>query len=361
MNPHKHLQAEIMIVDDTAINLKLLSRMLGKNGYTVKTYSSGDQALQAASQKPPDLILLDIDMPGMDGYQMCTRLKNDRNLSDIPVIFLSALDQTLDKVKAFSVGGVDYITKPFHFGEIDARVRTHLKLRQLQLELENNNRYLEKQVQEKVEEISASQMATIVSLAKLAESRDDVTGRHIERVQIYCKELAERVVGNSDSAESEEFINNIYHASSLHDIGKVGIADNILNKPGKLDAEEFNRMKEHTIIGARTLQAAIEQNPRNEFLKMGIAIAEAHHEKWDGSGYPHGLSSAGIPLSARIMAVADVYDALRSRRPYKEPMPHEKAVSIIADGAGSHFDPQVAEQFLNHDQTFLQISEELGD
>ncbi|MDX9754798.1 MAG: response regulator [bacterium] len=347
----------VMVVDDTTANLKLLQEMLYAKGYRVLAFPDGRMALQAAAKRPPDLILLDISMPGMNGFEVCEHLKADPILSAIPVLFISALSEVSDKVKAFRVGGVDYITKPFQIEEIYARVDTHLRLRRLQLELEKHNLNLEELVQEKVKEISDSQLAAIVALAKLAESRDDDTGTHIIRTQEYCKTLAEKLREYPGYGEriDETFITNIYHASPLHDIGKVGIQDSILLKPGKLTVEEFAIMKTHAIIGAQTLESALKQYPRNTFLQMGLEIALGHHERWDGSGYPAGLAGEAIPISARIMAVADVYDALRSKRPYKPEFPHEKACSIILEGAGSHFDPRLIEAFQEIEGEFARI------
>ena len=337
----------IMIVDDTPANLKLLTEMLQGQGCRVLALPDGAKALAAAARRPPDLILLDITMPEMDGFEVCGRLKADPALRDIPVIFISALTETADKVKAFSTGGVDYVTKPFQFEEVHARVRTHLRLRALQLELNRQNQHLERLVQDKVAEISDSQLATIVALANLAESRDETTGAHIERTQALCRLLATALRADPRYASSmtDAFIESIHHAAPLHDVGKVGISDSILLKPGRLTEAEFESMKTHATIGADTLQSARKKYPRNFLLNMGIAIARSHHERWDGTGYPDGLAGEDIPLSARVMAVADVYDALRSIRPYKEPFTHMEAVKAIEDGAGTHFDPALVGAF----------------
>jgi len=231
----------IMVVDDTPANLKLLQEMLKTTGYRVLAFPNGKLALSAAERIPPDLILLDISMPEMDGFEVCKQLKADPALKDIPVIFISALDETVGKVKAFSAGGVDYVTKPFQFEEVHARVEVHLRLRKLQVELERHNHHLEDLVREKVAEISESQLATIVALAKLAESRDDDTGTHIERTRIFCKILSEKLRDHPRYAGSinDKFIETIYQASPLHDIGKVGIPDSILLKPSKLSPERL--------------------------------------------------------------------------------------------------------------------------
>jgi putative two-component system response regulator len=341
-------QPSILIVDDRLANLQVLSGMLKQQGYTVRAASTGPLALEAAKADPPDLILLDINMPEMNGYDVCTQLKADGHLQSIPVIFLSALAELSDKMKAFAVGGVDYIIKPFQFEEVQARVKTHLTLRRLQFQLEQHNHQLEALVQAQVREITESQMATIFALAKLTESRDDDTGVHLEHAQECCKLLAERLSAETTYCAQIDtaFIANLYHASPLHDIGKVGITDTILRKPGKLTLEEIELMKQHTVIGAQTLAADRDRYPRNAFINMGIAIARSHHEQWDGSGYPDGLTGENIPLAARIMAVADVYDALRSKRCYKEAFTHELSRDIILQGRGTQFDPAVVDAFI---------------
>ncbi|MFH0994361.1 MAG: HD domain-containing phosphohydrolase [Pseudomonadota bacterium] len=347
----------IMVVDDSPTNLNLLQEMLQAKGYRVLAFPDGKMALRAAAKSLPALILLDINMPEMNGFEVCERLKSNKALKEIPVLFISALSETTDKVKAFSVGGVDYVTKPFQFEEVYARVETHLRLRRLQLELKKHNLHLEELVKEKVQEISDSQLVTIRALSMLAESRDHDTGHHIERTQIFSKVLAEKMRENLRYAESinDTFVENIYHASPLHDIGKVGIPDNILLKPGKITPEAYEIMKAHAMIGANTLQTARSKYPKNAFLNMGIAIARSHHEKWDGSGYPDGLVGEDIPLSARIMAVSDVYDALRSKRPYKPAFTHKKSCKIIMEGAGRHFDPAVINAFLAVEAEFEEI------
>ncbi|MFP6583970.1 MAG: response regulator, partial [Candidatus Hydrogenedentota bacterium] len=334
----------IMIVDDTPANLRLLDGMLGDEGYSVRPFPSGRFALKAALHDPPDLILLDINMPEMNGFEVCRELKSDPKTKDIPVIYISALDDVKDKIEAFETGGVDYITKPFQFDEVQARVETHLQLRYLQMELERHNNQLEILVDEKVkevlnakEEISQAQLATIVAMSKIAESRDDDTGKHIERVQAFCRIISERMSTKPKCQEiiNEEYIGNLVQASPLHDIGKVGIPDSILCKPGKLTDEEFDIMRTHTTLGSETLEAVRSEYPNNSFINMGIDIARSHHEKWNGKGYPDGLAGDDIPLCARIMAIADVYDALRSERCYKEGFTHEKSRNIIIGDAGT--------------------------
>jgi len=350
-------QATIMIIDDTPANLDLLQILLQERGYSVMAFPRGALALNAALKNPPDLIMLDINMPEMDGFEVCRRLKASDSLKHIPVLFISAVDATEEKVKAFSVGGVDYVTKPFQIDEVNARVETHIRLVRMQNELMRYNRQLEDLVQEKVKDIEESHHATILAMVKLAENRDDDTGRHIDHTRYLCKILAEKLVGNSRYSGyiSDRYVVNIYNAAPLHDIGKVGIPDKILLKPGRLTADEWLIMKRHTLIGAETLQAVHTKHVRNIFINMGISIARSHHEKWDGSGYPEGLKGEDIPLSARIMAVVDVYDALRSQRPYKEAFSHEKSLEIIISGAGTHFDPDIVEAFGSLDDIIKKI------
>jgi putative two-component system response regulator len=304
-------------------------------------------ALRAAEKDPPDLVLLDITMPGMDGYEVCARLKANEKLKDIPVIFISALHEILDKVKGFRVGGLDYVTKPFQFEEVHARVATHLKLHALQKAMEAHNHRLSDLVQAQVREISESQMATIFAMAKLAESRDSGTGRHLERVQTLCRLLAVRLAeGPRDAATiTPAYADNIFHAAPLHDIGKVAIPDSILLKESRLTPQEFEVMKTHTSVGAATLEAVRQRYRGNAFLSMGIAIARSHHETWNGLGYPDGLRGEAIPLAARIMAIADVYDALRSNRCYKAALPHDESCRQVLAAGGTHFDPVVVASF----------------
>jgi len=347
--------SNILVVDDTPANLSLLANMLKEKGGRIRPVPNGKIALWTVENDPPDLILLDINMPDMNGYEVCQRLKADKRFSDIPIIFISALSETLDIVKAFTSGGVDYISKPFQFEEVEARVKTHLKLRRYQT-------FLEELIKEKVKEISDSQMSTIFALSKLAESRDTDTGKHLERVQIFCRILAEKFSQDSPEKNNIEpdFIRNISNASPLHDIGKVAIADNVLLKPGKLNLEEFETMKTHTTIGAKTLDDVKSLYPGNSFINMGITIAQSHHERWDGKGYPHNLAGNTIPLAARIMAIADVYDALRSKRCYKDPLTRQQSCEIILNGRGNQFDPLLVDLFLAVEEEFDKIGCVMG-
>lgn len=343
---------DILLVDDMPANLKVLADMLRAEGYGTRSAINGEAALKAADLCAPDLVLLDVMMPDINGFEVCRRLKSSPRLAEVPVIFLSALDETEGKVEAFAAGGVDYITKPFQVDEVRARVRTHLRVYRLQRQVEAYSHELEALVRDQIEEIRDAQMATIVALARLAESRDDETGTHLERVQSFCRMLALGLARvGVDECMDRRYIDDLVLASQLHDIGKVAISDSILLKPGKLTAEEFESMKTHTLVGSETLEAVRRQYPGNRFVLMGLDIVRSHHERWDGGGYPDGLEGTRIPLSARIMAVADVYDALRSRRIYKPPVSHDESCRIIMEGSGAHFDPDVVRVFAGlHDE-----------
>lgn len=355
--------AVIMIIDDTPENLMLLIDILKKQEYKIKAFPNGKMAIEAALRNPPDLILLDIMMAGMDGYEISKILKQHEKTQNIPILFISALSSTSDKLAAFEAGGVDYISKPFDAKEVEARVKAHLTIGFLQKKIEEHNRQLQAVVERQVQEITKSHLVTIFSMIKLAEARDDDTGKHIERTKAFCRLLANALKEHPDYQDkiSDHFIEDIYNASPLHDVGKIAIPDNILLKPARLTPEEFEIMKTHTSLGEKYLKEAYIESQTNSFLKMGIEIAGAHHEKWDGSGYPKGLSGEAIPLSARIMAVGDVYDALRSKRVYKEAFSHEKSVAILLEGKGKHFDPVMIDTFLAVSETFKEIFDTMND
>ncbi|MCC6142193.1 MAG: response regulator, partial [Candidatus Hydrogenedentes bacterium] len=349
LNPAKRQPARgtVLVVDDGAINRELLTIMLTTNGFEVDPVDTGEGAITAAKQRTPNVVLLDINMPDVDGYETCLRLKMLPGMHNVPVIFISALSEPMDKVKAFNAGGVDYVTKPFQMQEVIARIETHLTIHHLQVELEEHNERLQDLVRDQVREIAESHMATIFAMSKLAESRDDDTGKHLERVQQYCRLLAEELSqrGPYTAQVTRTFIEDIQHASPLHDIGKVAIPDNILCKPGPLTDEEFKYMQTHTLRGWETLESVVELYPSNDVLTMGVGIARSHHERWNGTGYPDKIAGEAIPLAARIMSVADVYDALTSERCYKKAMPHEQACDIILKGRGTQFDPVIVDVF----------------
>ncbi len=349
---------KIMVVDDTPANLKLLKEMLQRIGFTVSVFRSGADAVASLQYSHPDIILMDINMPEMDGYETCRRVKAVAGCEDIPLLFISALSEVGDKVKAFHNGGVDYITKPFEFEEVKERIYTHLKLSRLQQEVQQLNQKLKVQVSDQLDEIERAnqnlllaQNATILALAKLSECRDTDTGTHLERVGFFCESLARRLARLPQFAKvDEDFIATIKNVAPLHDIGKVGIEDRILLKPGPLEPEEFEVMKTHTVLGAQTFLAVKKAMPDTPYAEMAYDVILHHHEKYDGSGYPEKLAGDAIPLSAQIMAVADVYDALRSARPYKKPMSREQAAQLIAEGEGRQFSPVMVTVFLQCEQ-----------
>jgi len=346
---------KILIVDDSPEAIIVLGSTL-KNFYRRQVALSGEDALDLleSTDELPDLILLDVIMEGMNGFDFCEKLKTDSRFNEIPVIFISAVNETFDKVKAFEIGGVDYIIKPFQREEVMARIKTQLKLNCLQKEIGRHNKNLTQLLVDKTEEIGNSQMATVFALAKVAESRDDVTGKHLIRVKAGCQLIAGRLSTHSEYSKmiNIEYLYNIEKASLLHDIGKVGIRDNVLLKSEKLSNEEFEDIKMHTEIGAKILDEVYGAYTGNNLMKVGREIARSHHEKWDGSGYPDGLIGEEIPLSARIVALVDAYDALRSQRPYKEAFTHAKSQEIILRGCGKHFDPFVVELFLECEKKF---------
>ena len=357
-------KATVLVVDDTPDNLSLMSGLL-KDAYKVKVANNGEKALKIAqSDSPPDLILLDIMMPGLSGYDVIVELKSDARTRDIPVIFLTAMSELEDEKKGLEMGAIDYITKPVSPPIVLARVENHLKIKAAADFLRDKNEFLEIEVSKRTREVMAIQDVTILAMASLAETRDSDTGNHIRRTQFYVKALAEKLKTHPRFARylTEPTINTLFKSAPLHDIGKVGIPDRILLKPGRFEPEEFAIMKTHTTLGRNAIRDAEERlGTQVEFLSMAKDIAYGHQEKWDGSGYPEGLSGEAIPVSARLMAVADVYDALISRRVYKDGMPHEKAVSIIVEGKGSHFDPDMVDAFLELQDEFRAIARRYAD
>jgi putative two-component system response regulator len=357
-------RAVILAVDDTPDNLAVLSSLL-KDDYRVKVASNGEKALRiAAADTPPDMILLDIMMPGLDGYEVCQRLKADPKTQHIPVIFLTAKTELDAEKKGLELGAVDYITKPISPPIVLARVKTHLKLKATADFLRDKNDFLEREVAKRTEEVMAIQDVTILAMASLAETRDLETGNHIRRTQFYIKALATKLSSHPRfAAQLDDYtISMLFKSAPLHDIGKVGIPDRILLKPGRFVADEFEIMKTHTTLGRDAIEHAERSlGARVEFLTMAKEIAYSHQEKWDGSGYPQALSGDAIPLAARLMALADVYDALISKRVYKDGMPHEAAVAIIIEGKGKHFDPDIVDAFLEIQDEFRRIAQEHTD
>ncbi len=353
----------ILAVDDMPANIDVVKGVLSRD-YLIQAAVNGKMALKIIEKNKPDLILLDVMMPEMDGYEVCKRVKTDPLTQDIPVIFLTGKTDVADETKGLSLGAVDYITKPISPPILKERVKTHLMLKEAQDFLRYQNEILEEKVIERTQQMEELQDVAMVAMGAMAESRDPETGNHIRRTQRYVKLLATHLKNHPRfrSFLTPAIITSLHKSAPLHDIGKVGIPDDILLKPGKLTTGEFEEMKRHTIYGGDAITAAEKTMTRaNDFLTFAKEIAYYHQEKWDGSGYPEGLKRDDIPISARLMAVADVYDALISRRVYKPPFSHEKSVSIIAEGKGSHFDPDMTDAFLEISDEFYSISQKYVD
>lgn len=354
----------ILVVDDTPDNLSLMSGLL-RGEYKVKLAPSGERALQiAAGEGKPDLILLDVMMPDLDGYEVLRRLRADPATRSIPVIFLTAMTGKDDEKTGLDLGAVDYITKPINPAITLARVRNHLQLKLARDLLHDHNQHLEREVQKRTREVVAMQDVTIRAMASLAETRDNETGNHIRRTQHYVMALALKLQNHPRFRDelTDETIELMFKSAPLHDIGKVGIPDRILLKPARLTAEEFEIMKTHAALGRDAIVAAEQDlGQSNPFLRYAKEITYSHQEKWDGTGYPEGLAGDAIPLSARLMAVADVYDALISQRVYKPAFSHEKSVAIILEGRGKHFDPDMVDAFAELAEDFRQIAARFAD
>ncbi len=329
----------ILVVDDTPENIDILNDIL-KDDYHVKATLSGEKALQiASSTSPPDLILLDVMMPKMDGYEVCRHLKSSHTTSHIPVIFVTAKSDIDDEAKGFALGAVDYITKPIHPLAIQARVRA-------QLMLSEQNKRLESLVQQRTSELSKSRLELIRRLGLAAEYKDNETGMHVMRMSHYCHEIG------LSAGLSQEEAETLLQVAPMHDIGKIGIPDNILLKPGKLTPKEWTVMKSHTIIGAKIIG-----EHTSSLLKQARIVCLSHHEKWDGSGYPLGISGEEIPFVGRIAAIADVFDALTSERPYKKAWSVEQALDEIQSSKNKHFDPSLVDVFLELTPRILEIKD----
>lgn len=349
-------EEKLLLVDDNTANLQVLREALEGLGCKMLVAKNGTSALSIVEKAMPDMILLDIMMPEMDGYEVCRRLKENGATRHIPVLFLTALGDPEDEAKGLALGAVDYITKPINPDLVRARVRNHLELKRYQ-------NHLEEMVRMRTRELQLTQAVMIESLATLAEYRDPETGGHVKRTQNYVKALATKLKdhprfrGDLD----DETIEMLYLSAPLHDIGKVGVRDVVLLKNGRLTDEEFALMKKHTEFGNEALLITEQKLGKSAFLRHAREFAYSHQEKWDGSGYPRGLKGDEIPISGRLMAVADVYDALISKRIYKPPMPHEKAVQIVAEGKGSHFDPDVVDAFIELEAVFRNIALTFAD
>lgn len=356
MNEAAAQRSRILLVDDAPENLRILSESL-REDYTIMFAKNGPDALRLAmGNQPPDLILLDVIMPGMNGYEVCRRLKEESATRDIPIMFITAQNEETDEATGLSLGAQDYIAKPFRVSLVRNRVANQLKYKRYR-------DHLNDLVHERTRQLALTQEATIHAMASLAEWRDTETGAHIKRTQNYVKALALHMAGQHKYRHQldADVISWLYLSAPLHDVGKVAIADTVLHKPAPLTDEEYEAMKAHTVLGRNVLAAADKFLGEDSFLKMACDIAYCHHERWDGRGYPQGLKEEEIPLPARLMSLADVYDALRSQRVYKPAMTHESAAKIILDGKGTQFDPDVVDAFMAIQEQFKTIAERYKD
>lgn len=330
----------ILIADDDPVALQMLRLAVTKFGYEVETATDGVAALAALKAGPARIVISDWEMPGMNGLELCKAIRGHGFPGYVYIVLLTARDGSTHTVEGLAAGADDFMTKPFNPAELAMRLQVAKRV----LSLETRD-------------------VAIFALAKLAESRDPETGAHLERVQNYSRIIAEHLADRSGfrGQVDREYVNLIYLTSPLHDIGKVAIPDCVLLKPGRLTNREFEIMKSHAVHGAATLEAAVQQYPEARFLQIARDIALTHHEQWDGSGYPHGLKGAEIPLCGRIVALADVYDALVSKRVYKAAFSHEVARAMILDDAGKHFDPEIVDAFIKEEARFIEINERYQD
>lgn len=350
----------ILVIDDTPDNLFLVTNLL-KDLYTIKVANNGEKALKFLDETPvtPDLILLDIMMPVLNGYDVLKKIKENQKLQNIPVVFLTAKSSVEDEKLGFDLGANDYITKPISPPILLSRVKTQLENKAISDFLRDKNEFLEKEIEKRTKDIIAIQNVTIFAMASLAETRDNETGNHIKRTSNYVKILAKKLQNHPKFRAylTDEMIDTLYKSAPLHDIGKIGIPDHILLKPGKLTPEEFEIMKTHTTLGKEAIEhAEKELGYEVDFLKTAKEIAYSHQEKYDGSGYPLGLKGDEIPISARLMCIADVYDALRSKRIYKDSFDLQTTLKIMKEGKGTHFDPDMVDAFLEIHNEFEVIA-----
>ncbi|WP_010254286.1 HD domain-containing phosphohydrolase [Treponema primitia] len=352
-NPKQNgqLTKKIVLVDDNITTLTLGSFTLGEK-YNIFTVPSGEKLFILLKRVSPDLILLDIDMPEMDGYAVIKKLKDDTVTANIPVIFLTGKNDTGSELEGLNLGAIDYISKPLSPPLLLKRIELHLLVEFQKKELMFYNSNLTKMVLD-------MQNSVLKTVADLVESRDEITGGHVERTRRYLEILLDSLIGQKMYLEEIQSWNRdfLLRSSQLHDLGKIHIKDDILLKPGKLTDEEFNMMKNHTVFGVKIIDEIERHTPESSFLKHAKIFAGTHHEKWNGTGYPYGLSGENIPLQGRLMAIADVYDALISTRPYKAPLTHEEAVNIIMNGRGTHFDPVLTDLFAGIADEFSEINQ----
>jgi putative two-component system response regulator len=326
---------KVLIVDDEKLSRKTLVYYIQKLGYEVLQAENGEQGLRIWKEESPRIVLTDWNMPVMDGAELCRGIRNADGDDYTYLIMITSRGEAADLVAGFDAGVDDYLTKPVRKDELYARLKAGDRIFNLQ-----------------------DKDMVIFALAKLAETRDPETGFHLERIQGYCRILADSLVADTEHFPevNRQFVETIHATSPLHDVGKVGIPDRILLKPGRLNDDEFQVMKSHTTIGYETLHSAYQKNPKAVYLRMSAEIARFHHERWDGTGYPDGLRQEQIPVSARILAVADVYDALISKRVYKSAFTHEATRAIILEGRGSHFDPRIVDAFLETEDKILDVA-----
>ena len=352
---------KVIMVDDDRTNLTVARNTL-IDRYDIITVTSGEKLFGMLEKIVPDIILLDIEMPEMNGYEVITILKNREATSHIPVIFLTALIDPESEIKGLSLGAIDYIYKPFSQGLLLKRIEMHLLLEAQKQELKRYSSNLEGMVFEKTQTVYELQNAVLKTVAELVECRDNVTGGHIERTQSYLRLLVNLLLRYDVYIEelSGWDIELFIMSSQLHDVGKISVRDSILMKPGKLTEEEFEEMKKHAAFGGAIIERIEESTRENAFLQHAKILANSHHEKWDGTGYPTGAKGMNIPLQGRLMALVDVYDALTNDRPYKKAFPHDEAIEIIREGLGRHFDPKLGEIFLKHENDFTKAKIEGG-
>ena len=336
-------QKTILVVDDNDINLSVAESALEEH-YRVMTLPSATKMFALLEKIPvPDLILLDIEMPEIDGFEALLRLKSNKLHASIPVIFLTSMTDAEIEVRGFQLGVVDFITKPFSAPVLLNRIKTHLGIDEI--------------IRERTAQLESLKNGIVFVLSDMVENRDHGTGGHVERTTMYIEILLRAMLENVEYSENIRFmdIESLISSARLHDVGKITVSDLILNKPGKLTDEEFDKMKHHTVEGARIIDQIVSRTDNVEFLRNAKLFTNAHHERWDGKGYPYGLKGEEIPMQGRIMAIADVYDALISERPYKKPFTHEEACKIIKDGAGTQFDPALVDVFLAVEGDFAQV------
>lgn len=346
--------ARILLVDDEERNIRLLEVLLHAEGYSTLSANNGRDALKVAAFAQPDLILLDIMMPGMDGFATVAELKANPLTQPVPVIMLTALDDRTSKLRALEAGAEEFLTKPIDRADLSVRVRNLLRLKEYGDFLTDHNRILERQVVERTAQLKDAYRDTVFTLVRAAEHKDEETGHHVRRISYYCRALSEVMDLPGD------FHDAIFQASPMHDIGKIGIPDHVLLKPGSFNHDEWNIMRTHCALGASILASGT-----SPYTEMGAEIALNHHERWDGTGYPNGLKGEAIPIAARVMQICDVYDALRSRRPYKPALDHEHSMNIIIEGDGrtqpEHFDPAVLSCFVAEAGRFAAIYDQHTD